>query len=573
MGRHGQPSCDVAAAGGAPAPRQHISGSLAVRHRHRRPGLSLPALGTIAVVFVGWVSLALASRGDAHEAGGVASPRTDGATERSRRAIEAAAAAAGGPADAATTVLAVAVVLAMTLVLGGAVLVGFFTCKPKRAIEAQVTETLDLDGKRPRFQYVEFKQEVSLKKANPKDSIEVARQSISVTPNGLSAVDRHSGYIEVDTDEEPMFDDNVGGAVIMRSSSSSFFPSLARRPSSSTFEAFLNIEGAASSFPVISPTANDKAALPDDGEETFSGFGSAPLGLGVGESSGVNPLFGMVDGDETFNGFEAADSTEEAGFGFGFGGELSTNDFGGSTTVDDGGEEEKFGFGAGFGVVDVLPDGTTEKIDAALDVLNNRETTIEEREESIDILLEIMKMEGGVQEVYEMNGAVTIAAVMKEELDMEIQRKALMALNNICDIPTGLAEVVTSGMVPTMVNALDIDELWFYALVILDNAKSNEIAIFTMLGEGILAKLAGRSSTCTDEFELQLMIDLIETLTKNAIKYENIGMRTFDAISCIIRNNPETKDKAKMAVANAVATFGDRAVADVNACGLQGLLP
>ena len=83
---------------------------------------------------------------------------------------------------------------------------------------------------------------------------------------------------------------------------------------------------------MISPTANDKAALPDDGEETFSGFGSAPLGLGEGESSGVNPLFGMVDGDETFNGFEAADSTEEAGFGFGFGGELGTDDFGGSTT-------------------------------------------------------------------------------------------------------------------------------------------------------------------------------------------------------------------------------------------------
>jgi len=79
--------------------------------------------------------------------------------------------------------------------------------------------------------------------------------------------------------------------------------------------------------------------------------------------------------------------------------------------------------------------------------------------------------------------------------------------------------------------------------------------------------------TCADEFELQLMIDLIETLTKNAIKYENIGIRTFDAISCIIRNNPATKDKAKMAVANAVATFGDRAVADINACGLQGLLP
>ena len=53
-------------------------------------------------------------------------------------------------------------------------------------------------------------------------------------------------------------------------------------------------------------------------------------------------------------------------------------------------------------------------------MLNNRETTIEEREESIDILLEIMKIEGGVQEVYEMNGAVTIASVMKEELDMEV---------------------------------------------------------------------------------------------------------------------------------------------------------
>ena len=145
MGRHGQPtSCDVAAAGGAPAPRLHISGSLAVRPRLPRPGLSVPALGTIAVVLVGWVSLALASRGDAYEAGGVASPRTDGAApgpaaERSRRAIEAATAAGGGsPADAATTVRAVAVVLAMTLVLGGAVLVGFFTCKPKRAIEAQV---------------------------------------------------------------------------------------------------------------------------------------------------------------------------------------------------------------------------------------------------------------------------------------------------------------------------------------------------------------------------------------------------------------------------------------------------
>ena len=72
-----------------------------------------------------------------------------------------------------------------------------------------------------------------------------------------------------------------------------------------------------------------------------------------------------------------------------------------------------------------------------------------------------------------------------------------MALNNICENPMGLAEVVTSGMVPTMVNALDVDALWFYALVILDNAKSNEIAIFTMLGEGILEKLAGRASVNT----------------------------------------------------------------------------
>ena len=79
-----------------------------------------------------------------------------------------------------------------------------------------------------------------------------------------------------------------------------------------------------------------------------------------------------------------------------------------------------------------------------------------------------------------------------------------MALNNICEIPTGLAEVVTSGMVPTMVNALDVDELWFYALVVLDNAKSNEIAIFTMLGEGILAKLAGRSSVNTPTTPLNL---------------------------------------------------------------------
>ena len=130
----------------------------------------------------------------------------------------------------------------------------------------------------------------------------------------------------------------TGGGVLTRLFHRTSAPqSLARRPSSSTFEAFLNIEGAASSFPVRSPTvrsppANDKAALPDDVEETFSGFGSAPLSLGVGESSGVNPLFGMVDGDETFNGFEAADATEEAGFGFGFGGELGTNDFGGSTT-------------------------------------------------------------------------------------------------------------------------------------------------------------------------------------------------------------------------------------------------
>lgn len=54
-------------------------------------------------------------------------------------------------------------------------------------------------------------------------------------------------------------------------------------------------------------------------------------------------------------------------------------------------------------------------------MLNNRETTIEEREEAIDVLLEIMKLEGGAQEVYEMNGAVTITAVMKEELDVEVR--------------------------------------------------------------------------------------------------------------------------------------------------------
>lgn len=203
-----------------------------------------------------------------------------------------------------------------------------------------------------------------------------------------------------------------------------------------------------------------------------------------------------------------------------------------------------------------------------------------------------------------------------------------MALNNICENPMGLAEVVTSGMVPTMVNALDVDALWFYALVILDNAKSNEIAIFTMLGEGVLPKLAHRASVnttattpdlrrcvaavllsrihsragvtlhpwlrvlalipcllhgalylrspllqrCRDEFELEIMMDLIETLTKNAIKYENIGRHTFDAIACIIRNNPATREKAAMAVANTVATFGDRATSDVNGAGLHALL-
>jgi hypothetical protein len=140
MVRHGHTSC--AAAGGTRAPRRQTGGSLAGRPRLRRPGpwLTVPALGAIAVVLVG--SLAFASpTGDAYEAGGVTSPRTDGAAhgpaaERSRRAIAAATVAVGGsPADAVTTV---AVVLAMTLVLGGAVLVGFFSCKPKRAIEAQV---------------------------------------------------------------------------------------------------------------------------------------------------------------------------------------------------------------------------------------------------------------------------------------------------------------------------------------------------------------------------------------------------------------------------------------------------
>jgi len=118
---------------------------------------------------------------------------------------------------------------------------------------------------------------------------------------------------------------------------------LPRRPSSSTFEAFLSFEGAAGSFPETSPrrqAAITVAGLPDDDdEETFNGFGGSPFGespfgespLMMGESSGVNPLFGMMgeSDDEHFGGFEAADATDEAGFGFG--GELNANDFGSSS--------------------------------------------------------------------------------------------------------------------------------------------------------------------------------------------------------------------------------------------------
>jgi len=112
--------------------------------------VSGPALASIAVFAVS-VCFAVASPSGgaardlaAYEAGGVASSMSDGAAhgpaaDRARRAIDAVAVAAGSnPTNAVTSL---AVVLAVTLVLGGAVLVGFFSRKPKRAIEAQVRNT------------------------------------------------------------------------------------------------------------------------------------------------------------------------------------------------------------------------------------------------------------------------------------------------------------------------------------------------------------------------------------------------------------------------------------------------
>lgn len=486
--------------------------------------------------------------------------------------------ASGEQGDLPEVVITTAVMLAVSLVLGVAITLSICDCDKKasrqskqKPMAAQVMEPLDLSVRRPRFEYVEYRTELQMLENLPASSIDnYLEQSTGAAAQHSvdDEIDLHRpqdhGYLDVDTEEEPLDHEPV--------------VPLTRR-SSSVLQAFADVAPYMEVTSIPKSNNTEVRAADVDHDSTVDQT-TQDEDYGFEDISRSNPLAAL---DVDFTGFgDALDATEEAGFGFDVDFDapsMRTDDTVASATdseenYQDMMEQENFGFGPppGSPPPGNLPEGTMERIDANLDVLNTKMSSIEERISAIDDICEILKLEGGTREVYEMNGTISLASVIKEELDVEIQEKALYALNIISEIPDGLAEVVQAGIVPVWSGALEHEELYAVALGGLDVAtrKQNEIAIQTMLGTGVISKLAGRITDLDDD-QTTTALNVFVVCAQHAGRFENVKA-IFEGFSKVLDKNPALIEKTRKSIESLVTTFGEQAAKAAENSGLTDAL-
>lgn len=500
---------------------------------------------------------------------------------RSARALGSSNASLDTSSEISASVTAAAVVLVVALVIGGAVMFSVCDCyrrKKPQPMAAQINKPLDLDAPRPRFEYVEFNAEKKLMKKLPKGSL----SNLDPVPPGFDPADNAIGYIDVTTEDEPMTLEEIDIPIS---------PTSNRRFSTSVLDAFSSIPS--SPAPAYIEVSSVKPGG-DEAELLEFGFGELEGELSRENSELDITATDMNDDDdggtnELFTGFqEAHDQADENGFGFGaFSStddptpppasvspppateDVTSEDVDDDTvshtdiSIDDEAPKPTETFGFGNEYVDegpppaVLPEGTEEKIDSALDVLNDKESEIEERVEAIDTIRDVMALEGGTREVYEMNGTVSLAAVIKEELDVEIQEKCLLALNMLCEIPDGLAEVVQSGMPSVWIDALEHQELFDPALkgLHITTQKANEMGIGLMLSAGAIKKLGFLVDKIRSDEQLVHIIEVLDVLAKHASRIRNID-GLFTALNKLLRN-PAHIAKVVGISTSVLTTFGD----------------
>lgn len=485
--------------------------------------------------------------------------------------------------DLSEVVIATAVMLAVSLVLGIAMNISLCDCNKKASrqskqqpMAAQVMAPLDLSVKRPRFEYVEYRTELQMLDKLPPSSIDMyLEQSTEAAQRSVDdGSDLHRpqdhGYLDVGMEEEPL--DNEPAILPMRRSSSVLqaFADVSPYMEVASISTSKYTEVQATDADRTSSTMHTKAFETPAYIEDQTTQGEE---YGFGDVTRSNPLAAE---EVDFTGFgNALDATEEAGFGFDVDFDATSMDDTVAGVTDDEAnnqdmsEQENFGFGPPPGD---LPEGTMERIDVNLDVLNTKMSSIEERLSAIDDICEILKLDGGPREVYEMNGTISLASVIKEELDVEIQEKALLALNVISEIPDGLAEVVQAGIVPIWSGALEHDELYAAALGGLDVAtrKQNEIAIQSMLGTNVISKLAGRITDLDDD-QTTIALNILVVCAQHAGRFENVK-DIFEGFSKVLDKNPAVINKTRKSIEFLVTTFGEQAAKAAENSGLTTAL-
>eukprot|EP00041_Stephanoeca_diplocostata_P025702 m.678546 g.678546 ORF g.678546 m.678546 type:complete len:522 (+) comp22804_c3_seq1:230-1795(+) len=191
------------------------------------------------------------------------------------------------------------------------------------------------------------------------------------------------------------------------------------------------------------------------------------------------------------------------------------------------GDEEHGGYGFGGAdttVPPLVPAEVSRDMEAALDLLN-LQTSIEERVEGIERTTAVLRKysDTGVQELIDMNGVVSLATVIKEETDAQIQMKALVALNLVCAHENGATEAIQNHIVNVwaMVLTARSPQLWQEAVEGLALVRSNRMAVMLMLSEGVLPRLCQHIHTAAPQHRV-LILEVIVAIARHAERISNL---------------------------------------------------
>lgn len=267
-----------------------------------------------------------------------------------------------------------------------------------------------------------------------------------------------------------------------------------------------------------------------------------------------------------FDGFSGADAgtsptNEETLDGFGFAGGADDG------VMTQGSAQDK----------DVLPPMSPEQsteIDSALDLLN-MQTTMEERIEGIERIHTVLtSCEGAIQECVDMNGVVSLCTVIKEEIDAQIQEKALQVLDVICSLEAGVDEALRHHIVNIWATALDEDRLWLLSLQGLSLVCDEQRAVYLMLSEGVLPRLCKRIMVENNSVRRHLMMKILVRMARSAERMTQIeGL--YAALAVCLKSDRTILDDVVRVIDAGTGAFGVDAVTLLIESGLgselQGL--